>query len=78
MIVRAELSCQTLFQVALRIRPLVPKELREGCQPALELVPNEPQVNRNRFFLEKISLSLSRSLSLARCLSQQRVYCIRL
>jgi len=37
----------------LRIRPLVAKETREGCQAALELVPNEPQVligNTNKCF----------------------------
>ena len=31
-------------QVALRIRPISTKESREGCQTALELVENEPQV----------------------------------
>ena len=31
-------------KVALRIRPQSAKETREGCQTALELVENEPQV----------------------------------
>ncbi|XP_023322864.1 chromosome-associated kinesin KIF4 [Eurytemora carolleeae] len=40
-------------KVALRIRPLVSKETREGCQVALEKVENEPQVhilNTNKCF----------------------------
>ena len=32
----------------MRIRPLVAKETREGCQAALELVPNEPQVIKKK------------------------------
>jgi len=32
-------------KVALRIRPLVSKETREGCMRALELMKNEPQVH---------------------------------
>ena len=32
-------------KVAVRVRPLVPKEVREGCQPALEVVEGEPQVD---------------------------------
>ena len=46
------LSFQYL-QVALRIRPISTKESREGCQTALELIPNEPQVliaNSNKCF----------------------------
>ena len=31
-------------KVAVRIRPLVPKETNEGCQVALEVVQGEPQV----------------------------------
>jgi len=31
-------------KVAVRVRPLVPKEVSEGCQPALEVVEGEPQV----------------------------------
>ena len=31
-------------KVAVRVRPLVPKEVREGCQAALEVVEGEPQV----------------------------------
>jgi len=40
-------------KVALRIRPISTKESREGCQTALELIPNEPQVmiaNSNKCF----------------------------
>ncbi|XP_034167408.2 kinesin family member 4 [Pangasianodon hypophthalmus] len=33
-----------LVRVALRCRPLVPKELNEGCQSCLTFVPGEPQV----------------------------------
>lgn len=31
-------------RVALRCRPLVPKEINEGCQSCLTFVPGEPQV----------------------------------
>lgn len=31
-------------RVALRCRPLVPKEISEGCQCCLTFVPGEPQV----------------------------------
>lgn len=31
-------------KVALRCRPLVPKEISEGCQMCLSFVPGEPQV----------------------------------
>lgn len=31
-------------RVALRCRPLVPKETSEGCQMCLSFVPGEPQV----------------------------------
>lgn len=31
-------------RVALRCRPLVPKEVNEGCQCCLTFVPGEPQV----------------------------------
>ena len=31
-------------RVALRCRPLVPKELNEGCQGCLTFIPGEPQV----------------------------------
>lgn len=31
-------------RVALRSRPLVPKEINEGCQCCLTFVPGEPQV----------------------------------
>lgn len=31
-------------KVALRIRPLINKELHDGCRECLEVVPNEPQV----------------------------------
>lgn len=31
-------------RVALRCRPLVPKEIEEGCQMCLSFVPGEPQV----------------------------------
>lgn len=31
-------------RVALRCRPLVPKEINEGCQMCLSFVPGEPQV----------------------------------
>lgn len=33
-------------RVALRCRPLVPKETSEGCQTCLSFVPGEPQVSR--------------------------------
>ncbi|MBN3323646.1 KIF4 protein, partial [Atractosteus spatula] len=33
-----------LVRVALRCRPLVPKEINEGCQSCLTFVPGEPQV----------------------------------
>lgn len=33
-------------RVALRCRPLVPKEISEGCQMCLSFVPGEPQVRR--------------------------------
>lgn len=32
------------MRVALRCRPLVPKETSEGCQMCLSFVPGEPQV----------------------------------
>lgn len=32
------------MRVALRCRPLVPKEINEGCQCCLNFVPGEPQV----------------------------------
>lgn len=31
-------------RVALRCRPLVPKEINEGCQCCLTFVPGQPQV----------------------------------
>lgn len=31
-------------RVALRCRPLLPKEISEGCQVCLSFVPREPQV----------------------------------
>ena len=31
-------------KVALRCRPLVPKEIDEGCQTCLSFVPGEPQI----------------------------------
>lgn len=31
-------------QVALRIRPLLPKEIGEGCQECIDITPGEPQV----------------------------------
>ena len=31
-------------RVALRCRPLIPKEVLEGCQTCLQFVPGEPQV----------------------------------
>ena len=31
-------------RVALRCRPLIPKEIQEGCQVCLQFVPDEPQV----------------------------------
>lgn len=34
-------------RVALRCRPLVPKETSEGCQMCLSFVPGEPQVREN-------------------------------
>ena len=37
-------------KVAVRVRPLVPKEVREGCQPALEVVEGEPQVDFFAFY----------------------------
>ncbi len=46
-------SVYIFLQVALRIRPISTKESREGCQTALELIPNEPQVmiaNSNKCF----------------------------
>lgn len=33
-------------RVALRCRPLVPKEINEGCQSCLTFIPDEPQVRR--------------------------------
>lgn len=33
-------------RVALRCRPLVPKETSEGCQLCLSFVPGEPQVRQ--------------------------------
>ena len=38
-------------KVAVRVRPLVPKEVREGYQPALEVVEGEPQVGFYSFCL---------------------------
>lgn len=37
-------------RVALRCRPLVPKEINEGCQCCLTFVPGEPQVCATVFF----------------------------
>lgn len=34
-------------RVALRCRPLVPKEISEGCQMCLSFVPGEPQVRNS-------------------------------
>lgn len=34
-------------KVALRCRPLVPKEISEGCQMCLSFVPGEPQVREH-------------------------------
>ena len=31
-------------RVALRIRPLVPKELNEGCRECVEVIPGAPQI----------------------------------
>ena len=31
-------------RVAVRIRPVVEKEVRDGCQPCLDVTPGEPQV----------------------------------
>jgi hypothetical protein len=40
-------------KVAVRIRPLVSKEIAEGCQSALEVVEGEPQVrNRHHIIVE--------------------------
>lgn len=36
-------------RVALRCRPLVPKETSEGCQMCLSFVPGEPQVRLGAF-----------------------------
>lgn len=37
-------------RVALRCRPLVPKEINEGCQCCLTFVPGEPQVCAHKHF----------------------------
>lgn len=37
-------------RVALRCRPLVPKEINEGCQCCLTFVPGEPQVCAQQLF----------------------------
>lgn len=50
-------------RVALRCRPLVPKEINEGCQCCLTFVPGEPQVCTQQ--LRKIL-----------CLFQSNVLCI--
>lgn len=34
-------------RVALRCRPLVSKEISEGCQTCLSFVPGEPQVGKS-------------------------------
>lgn len=49
-------------RVALRCRPLVPKEINEGCQGCLTFVPGEPQVCAKQQF-RKILLFLSVSES---------------
>lgn len=36
-------------RVALRCRPLVPKEINEGCQCCLTFVPGEPQVSAQQW-----------------------------
>lgn len=38
-------------RVALRCRPLVPKEINEGCQCCLNFVPGEPQVGSLHEFI---------------------------
>ena len=38
-------------RVAVRIRPINKKEKNEGCQTALEVVENEPQVRKLPIFL---------------------------
>lgn len=48
-------------RVALRCRPLVPKEINEGCQGCLTFVPGEPQVCAKQQFRKKLLfLSVSR------------------
>ena len=39
-------------RVALRCRPLVPKEINEGCQMCLSFVPGEPQVRSSQEIVE--------------------------
>ena len=40
------------LKVAVRARPLIPKELDEGCQSCLTFAPGEPQIilGKNRAF----------------------------
>ena len=41
---RADNDKDIPVRVALRCRPLITKELTEGCQTCLTFIPNEPQV----------------------------------
>lgn len=42
---KVEMSSKVIpVKVALRIRPLINKEINEGCRECIEVVPNEPQV----------------------------------
>lgn len=48
-------------RVALRCRPLVPKEISEGCQMCLSFVPGEPQVRSKALGLPPNTWSLNGS-----------------
>lgn len=66
-------------RVALRCRPLVSKEINEGCQTCLSFVPGEPQVGSLEWFPPHLRLKGARGvvrhfflilLSLVSCLLQ--------
>lgn len=46
-------------RVALRCRPLVPKEISEGCQMCLSFVSGEPQVREPAFCVPGVGLAFS-------------------
>ena len=71
-------------RVSVRIRPLVPRELREGSQVCLDVTPNNPQVsniegftfrvlsrtkNTTNFEIKNWNIFLGQQLSLPKCWS---------